>query len=98
MLFPTATFALFFLAVLPVSWMLMPRQRAWRPFIVLASYVFYMSFVPIYGLLVFGLAVSNYLLGLWINRSRWPGAVLAVAIESACSPTAPLPNVYCLAA
>ena len=29
MLFPTATFAIFFLIVLPVSWALQPRRRAW---------------------------------------------------------------------
>jgi D-alanyl-lipoteichoic acid acyltransferase DltB (MBOAT superfamily) len=40
-LFPTATFAIFFMAVLPLSWLLMPRGERWRPFIVLASFVFY---------------------------------------------------------
>ena len=40
-LFPTVTFALFFLIVLPVSWALMPYQRAWQVWILLASYVFY---------------------------------------------------------
>jgi D-alanyl-lipoteichoic acid acyltransferase DltB (MBOAT superfamily) len=40
-LFPTATFAVFFLAVLPLSWALMPSQRVWRVFILVASYVFY---------------------------------------------------------
>ncbi len=41
MLFPTATFALFFMVVLPLSWLLMPRGTRWRPFIVVASFVFY---------------------------------------------------------
>ena len=41
MLFPTATFAVFFLVVLPVSWALMKWQRPWRAWILLASYVFY---------------------------------------------------------
>src|SRR4051794_16010940 len=41
MLFPTVTFAVFFLIVLPVSWASMPHQRAWRVWILLASYVFY---------------------------------------------------------
>jgi alginate O-acetyltransferase complex protein AlgI len=41
MLFPTPTFAIFLLVVLPLSWALMSRQRAWRPFMLLASYVFY---------------------------------------------------------
>ena len=41
MLFPTATFAIFFLIVLPLSWLAMPRPHRWRPFIIAASYVFY---------------------------------------------------------
>jgi D-alanyl-lipoteichoic acid acyltransferase DltB (MBOAT superfamily) len=40
-LFPTATFAIFFLIVLPLSWLTMPKPHRWRPFIVVASYVFY---------------------------------------------------------
>ena len=41
MLFPTATFAIFFMIVLPLSWLLMPRGERWRPLIVVASFVFY---------------------------------------------------------
>ena len=41
MLFPTATFAIFFMIVLPLSWLLQPRGERWRPFIVFASFVFY---------------------------------------------------------
>ena len=41
MLFPTATFAIFFLLVLPLSWLTMPHPRRWRAFIIVASYVFY---------------------------------------------------------
>lgn len=41
MLFPTPVFAAFFALVLPLSWLLMPRPRLWKPFIILASYVFY---------------------------------------------------------
>src|SRR3954447_19713590 len=41
MLFPTVEFALFVLVVLALSWLLMPRQALWKPFIVVASYVFY---------------------------------------------------------
>jgi len=40
-LFPTATFAIFFMVVLPLSWLLMPRGERWRPFIIASSYVFY---------------------------------------------------------
>lgn len=41
MIFPTVQFAAFFAVVLPLSWALMPRPRLWKPFILLASYVFY---------------------------------------------------------
>ena len=41
MLFPTVTFALFFLIVLPLSWFLMPKPVGWRVFILGASYFFY---------------------------------------------------------
>ena len=41
MLFPTATFAIFLIVVLPLSWLLMPRGERWRPFMILASFVFY---------------------------------------------------------
>ena len=41
MSFPTIEFAAFFVVVFVVSWALMPHPRAWRPFILVASYVFY---------------------------------------------------------
>ena len=41
MLFPTVTFAIFFMIVLPVSWLLMPRRRRWKLFMLAASYFFY---------------------------------------------------------
>ena len=41
MIFPTVQFAAFFVVVLCLSWALMPRQRLWKPFILVASYVFY---------------------------------------------------------
>jgi len=40
-LFPTATFAIFFVVVLALSWLLMPRGERWRPFMIVASFVFY---------------------------------------------------------
>ena len=43
MLFPTVQFAIFFTVVLAISWALMSRPWAWKPFILIASYVFYAS-------------------------------------------------------
>ncbi|HZN90581.1 MAG TPA: MBOAT family protein [Thermoleophilaceae bacterium] len=41
MSFPTIEFAAFFVVVFILSWAFMPHPRAWRPFILVASYVFY---------------------------------------------------------
>ncbi len=41
MSFPTIEFAAFFVVVFVLSWALMPHPRAWRPFILAASYFFY---------------------------------------------------------
>jgi alginate O-acetyltransferase complex protein AlgI len=42
MLFPTLTFAVFFLLVYPAYWFLRERGGwAWKPFILIASYIFY---------------------------------------------------------
>jgi alginate O-acetyltransferase complex protein AlgI len=41
MLFPTITFALFFMVVLPTSWLLMHQRFRWQLFILAASYFFY---------------------------------------------------------
>jgi hypothetical protein len=38
---PDRTFAIFFVVVLPLSWLLQPRPERWRPFIIAASFVFY---------------------------------------------------------
>jgi len=40
-LFPTTTFAIFFVIVLPTSWALMRRRAWWQAFMLAASYVFY---------------------------------------------------------
>src|ERR1044072_3250083 len=41
MIFPTVEFAIFFTVVLALSWALMPHPTVWKPFILVASYVFY---------------------------------------------------------
>jgi D-alanyl-lipoteichoic acid acyltransferase DltB (MBOAT superfamily) len=72
LLFPTATFALFFLAVLPASWVLMPRQRAWRPFMVAASYVFYGWWNWHYVFLLASSTLANQVFALGIDRRDDP--------------------------
>ncbi len=61
MLFPTIEFAIFFPVVLALSWPLMPRQPLWKPFIVVASYVFYAAADPRFCLLLGGITLGNQL-------------------------------------
>src|SRR6476659_8867147 len=70
MLFPTATFAVFFLIVLPVSWLLMPSQRVWRVWILLASYVFYAWWDWRFVFLLVASTVVNHVLALAIYRAE----------------------------
>jgi len=69
LLFPTVTFAVFFLIVLPVSWALMRRPRAWRVFIVVASYVFYGWWDWRFVFLLAGSTIVNHVLAVAIHRA-----------------------------
>ncbi len=59
MLFPTVTFAIFFMIVLPVSWLLMPRRRRWKLFMLAASYFFYGYWDWRFVLLIAASTVAN---------------------------------------
>src|SRR3954466_14963299 len=61
MLFARIEFAIFFPIVLGLSWLLMPRQPLWKPFIVVASYVFYAAADPRFCFLLAGITVGNQL-------------------------------------
>jgi len=69
MLFPTVQFAIFFPIVLALSWALMSRPALWKPFIVVASYVFYAAASPVFCLLLAGVTVWNYGAARLIHRS-----------------------------
>jgi alginate O-acetyltransferase complex protein AlgI len=68
MLFPTVQFAIFFPIVLAVSWALMTRPRLWKPFVLLASYVFYASASPTFCLLLAGVTLWNHFAARLIAR------------------------------
>lgn len=72
MLFPTVTFAVFFLIVLPLSWLLMPRQDRWRAFMVVASFVFYGWWDWHFIFLLAGSILGNQLFALAIHREQDP--------------------------
>jgi D-alanyl-lipoteichoic acid acyltransferase DltB (MBOAT superfamily) len=83
MLFPTVTFAVFFMIVLPVSWALMRTQPAWRAFILIASYVFYGWWDWRFVFLLLASTVVNHVLAVGIFRAeRVPvrKALLALAV------------------
>ena len=69
MLFPTVQFAIFFPIVLALSWALMPRQRYWKPFILVASYVFYAAADPRFCLLLGGVTLVNQIAAVGIAAS-----------------------------
>ena len=72
MLFPTATFAIFFMVVLPLSWFLMPRGERWRPFVIAASYVFYSAWDWRFVFLLAASTLWNQLFALAIHRRSDP--------------------------
>jgi alginate O-acetyltransferase complex protein AlgI len=69
-LFPTVEFAIFFPIVLAISWALMPRQALWKPFIVVASYVFYAAADPRFCLLLGAITVVSQAATWGIHRSE----------------------------
>jgi alginate O-acetyltransferase complex protein AlgI len=71
-LFPTATFAIFFLIVLPLSWLTMPHVHRWRPFMIVASYVFYSWWDWRFIFLLAGCTIWNQIFAVRIHRTA-PG-------------------------
>jgi D-alanyl-lipoteichoic acid acyltransferase DltB (MBOAT superfamily) len=86
LLFPTVQFAIFFPIVLALSWALMPKQRLWKPFIVVASYVFYAAADPRFCLLLAAVTLLNQAAAKAIHasgderRRKWITG-LAVALD-----------------
>jgi alginate O-acetyltransferase complex protein AlgI len=87
-LFPTITFAIFFLAVYVANWLLMPRLRLWKWFIVGASYVFYGWWDWRLVFLLVAATFANQVFAVQVQRARGrrgsraaarPWLVLAVA-------------------
>ncbi|HEY9790084.1 MAG TPA: MBOAT family O-acyltransferase [Candidatus Obscuribacterales bacterium] len=68
MLFNSFWYLVFLPIVVTLFWV---SPRRIRTFLLLvASYVFYMSWKPIYGILIFGMTLANYFFGLAIARSE----------------------------
>src|ERR1051326_2360789 len=71
MLFNSARFFLFLIAVLLLFY---ASPTRWRKLILLAaSYFFYMSWIPKYGLVLLALTAIDYTAALWIAKTSSPG-------------------------
>ena len=70
MIFPTVEFAVFFPAVLALSWALMSRPRLWKPFILAMSYVFYAAANPKFCLLIAGVTLGNQAAATLVTRAQ----------------------------
>jgi D-alanyl-lipoteichoic acid acyltransferase DltB (MBOAT superfamily) len=73
LVFPTVEFAIFFPIVLALSWALMPRPALWKPFILVASYIFYGAASWKFCLLLAGVTLVNQAAALAMGRSEDPG-------------------------
>ena len=73
MLFPSVQFGIFFPMVLVLSWALMARPQLWKPFMLVASYVFYAAASPVFCLLLAGVTVWNHGAARLIHRSASDG-------------------------
>jgi alginate O-acetyltransferase complex protein AlgI len=83
MLFPSVQFAIFFPIVLAISWALMARPALWKPFILVASYVFYAAASPTFCLLLAGVTLWNHFAAKIIHPirdERARGRLCAVAV------------------
>src|SRR3990172_8253236 len=76
MLFPTVDFAIFFIIVLAISWLLRPYAVPWRLFIIGASFFFYGFWDVRFTALLAGSIVFNYVMGLLVYRSLAPVRVI----------------------
>ncbi len=83
MLFPTLTFAVFFMLVYPIYWLLRERGGwAWKPFILVASYIFYGFWDWRFVFLIIASTIVNQWLAVWIDPRgyRWRRPLLVVAV------------------
>jgi D-alanyl-lipoteichoic acid acyltransferase DltB (MBOAT superfamily) len=71
-LFPTIDFAVFFVIVFTLNWLLRPYPTAWRLVMIAASIYFYAYWEPFYALLIMGSILFNWSVGRAAHRSLGP--------------------------
>jgi len=91
MLFPTLEFAVFFLLVYVLHWLLRPHERTWKIFLLVASYYFYGSWNAWYLLLIFAVTLFSFLFAAAIQatadsprrrRYLWLGVLVCLSFLS----------------
>ena len=70
MLFPTVDFAIYFVAVFAVAWLIRPWHLGWRLFLVAASWFFYGFWEPKFVLLLVGSTGINWAMGYDLARMK----------------------------
>jgi D-alanyl-lipoteichoic acid acyltransferase DltB (MBOAT superfamily) len=78
MLFTSLQFIVFLPIVVALYWVL-PRQLR-LPMLLLASYIFYMSWIPAFLLLILPMTLFNWLWGKVLSKSTRPKMMLAVGV------------------
>lgn len=68
MLFNSFTYLVFLPIVVLLYWVLPEKFR--RTLLLVASYIFYMNWMPAYGLLILALTLVNYAIGIAIDKHR----------------------------
>ncbi|HEX9765545.1 MAG TPA: hypothetical protein VGA36_02205, partial [Nitriliruptorales bacterium] len=72
MLFPTVTFAVFFLIAFAVSWLLRPTYRVWLWVMTALSFVFYGYSDARFVWLLSGSIVASWAFGVAVHRTLGP--------------------------
>lgn len=77
MLFNSFTYLVFLPIVVLLYWVLPEKFR--RTLLLVASYIFYMNWMPAYGLLILALTLVNYAIGIAIDKHREKSKTLLTA-------------------
>lgn len=67
MLFNSLQFLIFLPTVVLLFWILPPKFR--MPMLLVASYIFYASWMPVFLLLILGMSAANWFIGKWLHKS-----------------------------
>ena len=85
MVFPTIQFAIFFVIVLALNWALMPHPRVWKPFILVASAIFYGAASWSWVALLAGVILANQAAAVLVARAasaRARTGIVAAAVAA----------------